>query len=189
MSRILCVDVDNTLGDYTAALRALMCAERPDLPCPDPVFYDFSLTPGWPFSGSTRAFLDAHRRAVDSGLYPGEPVMDGARDALGELHAAGWRIVVSTARRDDPGDQTRRWLDTNAIPYDALHFGDKTDIAAQALIDDHPDALLAVHGRGVPVFHPDHPYCAHSPGVPFRRWADVPRLFADTLGDGAGAWG
>lgn len=186
---VLCVDVDNTLGDYTAALRAIMRSDHPDAPCPDPVFYDFSRTPGWPFSGSTQAFLAAHRHAVAQGLYLREPVMDGARDALEELHAAGWRIVASTARRDDPGDQTRRWLDANGIPYDALHFGDKTDIAARALIDDHPDALLAAHARGTVVLHPDHAYCEHSPGVPFARWADVPRLLAAACGEGPGRWG
>jgi hypothetical protein len=47
--RLLAVDIDNTLADYTSALRDVAAAYG-GYACPDPTEYDFSLAPDWPFS-------------------------------------------------------------------------------------------------------------------------------------------
>lgn len=179
MTRILCVDVDNTLGDYTNALRMFVwsCRDLHSYPCPDFLEYDCSTTPGWPFTGDGIEYRRWHELAVANGLYVREQPYAGAADVLTVLHDAGWRIIVSTSRRDDTRGSTRRWLEANDIPYDGVHYGDKLDIRFDVLIDDRPDTLArAMRLDGVRVLHPNHEYCVHAPGMGFDRWADVPRL-------------
>lgn len=68
--RTICIDVDNTLGDYTGALRRYVQDRWGDkYTCPDPTDYDFSWTPGWPFTGRPDRFRKVHSKAVDNGLY------------------------------------------------------------------------------------------------------------------------
>lgn len=73
----------------------------------------------------------------------GEPE-PGAVDALRALHAAGWRIVVSSSRtwerwgprRHGWIEEIRDWLERNGIPYDEV-FVDAGKPAAAAYIDDN----------------------------------------------------
>lgn len=177
MERILCVDVDNTLGDYTGGLRDYVTACTPRYACPDPIAYDFTLTPDWPFTGSMRNFLWWHKRAVAAGLYRRETPYPHAAETLTRLHDNGWRIIVSTARRDDPDGQTARWLRNNDIPYDGLHYGDKLDIRFDLLIDDRPDTLeRAARETDAIILHPDHAYCKDAPGLTFHDWDEIPGL-------------
>ena len=49
--------------------------------------------------------------------------IDGAREALEQLRAAGHTIVIYTARGWAEYRMTRAWLDEHGIPYDALQMG------------------------------------------------------------------
>lgn len=68
----------------------------------------------------------------------------GAVDAMRALHAAGWRIVVSSSRTWDRWgprriawiDAIRDWLERHEIPYDEV-FVDAGKPAAAAYIDDN----------------------------------------------------
>jgi len=72
----------------------------------------------------------------------GEPE-PGAVDAMRKLHAAGWRIVVSSSRTWDRWgprrlawiDAIRAWLEVHDIPYDEVFVGAGKPAAA-AYIDD-----------------------------------------------------
>lgn len=72
----------------------------------------------------------------------GEPE-PGAVDAMRTLHAAGWRIVVSSSRTWDRWgprrlvwiEQIRTWLERHDIPFDEV-FVDAGKPAAAAYIDD-----------------------------------------------------
>lgn len=72
----------------------------------------------------------------------GEPE-PGAVEAMRTLHAAGWRIVVSSSRTWDRWgprrlvwiDQIRAWLERYAIPFDEVFIGAGKP-AATAYIDD-----------------------------------------------------
>ena len=173
----VCIDVDNVLADYTGGLRRFVQGTAgPDAyPCPDPVAYDFSLTDGWPFSGSPESFLAWHRLAVSHGLYARLDPLPGAAEAIARLRDAGHRIVVSTTRGDD-GNTTRKWLDRHGIPYDALHHGAKSDIRFDVLIDDRPATLRDCERPPALLLHPDTAYCADAPGVAYRSWDEVPGL-------------
>ena len=173
--RTICVDVDNTLGDYTGALRRFVYDHFDKAyPCPDPKEYDFSRCPGWPFTGKPDTFRKIHSKAVDNGLYELEEAYPHAAEALQRLHDAGWRIVIATARKDD-GGALPVWLADNHIPYDGIHYGDKLDVRASVLIDDHPDIIRAGVAAGLHVFKPAHEYCQWGGGNIFRDWMDVPR--------------
>lgn len=121
--RTICVDVDNTLGDYTGALRRFVYDHFDKAyPCPDSREYDFSRCPRWPFTGKPDTFRKIHSKAVDNGLYELEEAYPHAAEALQRLHDAGWRIVIATARKDD-GGALPVWLADNRIPYDGIYYG------------------------------------------------------------------
>jgi len=73
----------------------------------------------------------------------GEPE-PGAIEAMRTLHAAGWRIVVSSSRtwdrwgprRLDWIEAIKAWLERHAIPYDEV-FAGAGKPAAAAYIDDN----------------------------------------------------
>lgn len=73
----------------------------------------------------------------------GEPE-PGAVEAMQALHAAGWRIVVSSSRTWDRWgprrlvwvDAIRAWLDRHAISYDEVFVGAGKPAAA-AYVDDN----------------------------------------------------
>lgn len=73
----------------------------------------------------------------------GEPE-PGAVEAMQLMHAAGWRIVVSSSRTWDRwgpqrlvwADAIRAWLDAHEIPYDEVFVGSGKPAAA-AYIDDN----------------------------------------------------
>lgn len=176
--RTICVDVDNTLGDYTGALRRFVYDHFDKAyPCPDPREYDFSRCSGWPFTGKPDMFRKIHSKAVDNGLYELEEAYPHAAEALQRLHDAGWRIVIATARKDD-GGALPVWLADNRIPYDGIYYGpDKLDVRASVLVDDHPDIIRVGVAAGLCVFKPAHEYCQWGGGTVFRDWADVPRLW------------
>lgn len=88
--RTICVDVDNTLGDYTGALRRFVYDHFDKAyPCPDSREYDFSRCPRWPFTGKPDTFRKIHSKAVDNGLYELEEAYPHAAEALQRLHDAG----------------------------------------------------------------------------------------------------
>ena len=175
--RTICVDVDNTLGDYTGALRRFVYDHFDKAyPCPDSREYDFSRCPRWPFTGKPDTFRKIHSKAVDNGLYELEEAYPHAAEALQRLHDAGWRIVIATARKDD-GGALPVWLADNRIPYDGIYYGpDKLDVRASVLVDDHPDIIRVGVAAGLRVFKPAHEYCQWGGGTVFRDWVDVPRL-------------
>jgi 5'(3')-deoxyribonucleotidase len=169
--RLLAVDIDNTLADYTSALRDVAAAYG-GYACPDPTEYDFSLAPDWPFSGSPAAFRRFHTHAVANGLYGAEQVYPHALDALAALHG-DWRIVIATSRPDDGSGATARWLAANGVPRDGLFFGDKAALGADAYLEDRPETCAQLSGMGAIVLRPPHAYCAHAAGQAFD-WASLP---------------
>lgn len=189
MSRVICVDVDNTLADYTGGLRDYVHSRYGDeYPCPAPIAYDFHKTPGWPFSGSPTEFLQWHKDAVDHGLYFDETPYEGAAEALTTLRDHGWRIIVATARVDDYDGDTRRWLDRHGIPYDGLFYGDKLDVNFDILVDDRPATLTRAVADGRDAIRFDHAYNRDITGCTvIHRWNDavgtIERIMADRRRD------
>lgn len=59
--------------------------------------------------------------------------IDGAREALARLRAAGHTVVVYTARSWGEYRVAKRWLDEHGFEYDGLHMGKPV---ADVWIDD-----------------------------------------------------
>jgi hypothetical protein len=59
--------------------------------------------------------------------------MAGAREALQKLRAAGYVVVVYTARSWGEYRYTKQWLDSHGFEYDGLHMGKPV---ADVWIDD-----------------------------------------------------
>jgi uncharacterized HAD superfamily protein len=87
----------------------------------------------------------------------------GAVETVRAWHDAGHRIVVSSHRRGEAYDATRRWLDAVGLAYDELHCSaDKIEHAVQEgielLIDDSPPNLLRALESGMRAATLLHPW-------------------------------
>lgn len=174
---VAAVDMDNTLVDYTGALRFhAQHVAGIDAPCPDPAHYAFWRTPGWPFDDE-RSFRAFHAQVVAAGLYLDERPFAGATEAIAALRRAGWKVVVMTSRRDERG-QSAGWLEVSGVEVDGLYVGDKTLLKPDVVLDDDPAVIARFAARGTLVLHPDHAYCVEAPGVAYHTWGEVATLLA-----------
>ncbi len=64
--------------------------------------------------------LSTEERVFDRPL--ARPI-EGAREGLAKLKAAGHTIVIYTARGWAEYNVTKAWLDQHEMPYDAIHMG------------------------------------------------------------------
>jgi 5'(3')-deoxyribonucleotidase len=160
---ILGVDLDGVCGDYTAAFRAVVAAERGvDLG-------QLAEQRSWDFAEwglTTEEFHALHRRAVlEHRMFRTMPVMPGASEALWRLSDAGvWIRLITHRLYVNWGhavvlEDTAAWLDTAGIPYrDICFLGQKPEVEADVYVDDAPHNIeaLRAHGNTAIVF--DQPY-------------------------------
>lgn len=166
MTRLIAVDVDNTIADYTRGLADWLTRHYPNQtgPMPDPDVYDLDHATGWRFPFGYR---HAHASAVHDGLYHGLSAYPGVTDTFTRLRDHDWRIIIMTSRPEArAAADTRRWLRRHHIPYDGLYLGDKTLLDVDILVDDDPmllDRVAHTHPHTM-LLHPDHSYCRHAAG-------------------------
>ncbi len=97
--------------------------------------------------------LEIRDRLFDKGFFSDLPLVDGCREALLELHRHYELFIVTAAMEfraslEDKYD----WLQTHLpfIPWSHYVFcGDKSIIAADYMIDDHPHNLKSFRGKGL----------------------------------------
>lgn len=183
------VDLDNTLADYTGALRHHLRSGHVYDPLDgyamaDPCEYGLWRDPSWPFA-SYEAYADAHRSAVMDGLYLAEHPYPHAMRALCRLVEDGHDLLIATSRADDEHfRQTfawfdRHWVDPAHGPLEhgvGFHFADKTWLDVDVAFEDDPHTIAALTDRGVTVIHPDHPYCRDCEGVTMSDWSQAPGI-------------
>lgn len=189
---VLGVDLDGVCADYTLAFREFVANARgvPAETLPLERSWDFR-----EWNLDAEEFEELHRAAVTEGriLRDLEPIA-GASDALWRLSDAGvWirivthRLYVNWGHAAAAGD-TVSWLDRARIPYRDLCFmGAKTDVGADAYIDDGPhnvDALRAA-GRDVIVF--DQPYNQQCASPRAHDWTEVENIVLDLIANRTGA--
>lgn len=183
------VDIDNTLADYTHALRYWLRGTHVYGPLneyamAEPCEYGLWRDPSWPFS-SYEEYADAHHAAVLDGLYAAEHPYPHAMRALWQLVEDGHDLVVATSRVDDEHFQqtfawfTRHWHDPAHGPVEygvGFHFGDKTLLDVDAAFEDDPAVIDELAAKGVTVIHPDHPYCRDGGGITMSDWRQAPGI-------------
>jgi 5'(3')-deoxyribonucleotidase len=181
---VLGVDLDGVCGDYTAAFRAVVAAERGIDPA------DLPDDRGWDFAewgvAELGGFDHVHRTAVlEHRMFRDMPVVPGAAEALWRLSDAGvWiriithRLYVNWGHAVAVAD-TVEWLDRHAIPYrDICFLGRKPEVEADCYVDDSPDNIEALREAGNQVIVFDQPYNAHLEGPRASTWNDVEQLVA-----------
>lgn len=179
------VDLDNTSGDYTNALRQSI-AKILDIPEDQimdkfPIVRDYAMgNNGWHEMDTMEKFFALHSQAVADGMFTTLKAYEGVSDVLWRAHAKGHHIRIITARFLKPGDRynvgqtTFQWLDDNNIPVDDIAFTDqKTDIDADVYIDDSPSNIfkLRAAGKTVIIFHQE--YNKDIDGLRAHNWGEV----------------
>ena len=184
MSRgfILGVDLDGVCGDYTAAFRAVVAADRDVDPesLPDARSWDFA---EWGV-GSADEFDRLHRLAVlEHRMFRHMPAMPDVAESLWRLSDAGvWiriithRLCVNWGHAVAVAD-TVAWLDETGIPYrDICFLGAKPEVDADSYVDDAAHNVLALREAGNDVIVYDAPYNQGIDGPRARSWPEVEEL-------------
>lgn len=184
--KVLGVDVDNVLADYTGGLRKVIADVRGDDPAdlPDPSHW--AHYEEWGLDADS--FNDWHRRAVvEHRMFRWLDPIPGAADVLRRLSDQGVRIRIITHRLYLPGmhalaaSDTVEWLDEHDIPYwDLCMVARKGDVGCDLYVDDAPHNIQALRDIGRPVIVYDWPYNRELEGPRARSWADIERL-SDTM--------
>ena len=182
---ILGVDLDGVCGDYTAAFRAVVAAERgvdPEL-LPDARSWDFA---EWGVRGP-EDFDRLHRAAViEHRMFRTMPAFPGVAESLWRLSDAGvWiriithRLYVNWGHAVAVAD-TVAWLDDQGIPYrDICFLGVKPEVEATCYIDDAAHNVTALREAGNHVIVFDAPYNQDVDGPRARSWTEVESLVID----------
>jgi 5'-nucleotidase len=183
---ILGVDLDGVCGDYTAAFRAVVAAERGIDPTTLPDARDWSFRE-WGLTADE--FDRLHRVAVlEHHMFRTMPAVPGVAEALWQLSDMGvWirlithRLYVSWGHAVAVAD-TVGWLDDVGIPYRDLCFlGHKPQVEADAYIDDAPHNVLALRERGNTVIVFDQPYNRDVDGPRAADWSTVASMVVDLV--------
>jgi len=175
------VDLDGVCGDYTAAFREIVAADRGVHPDTLP------LERSWDFHewGLDEAgFERLHRYAVtERRMFRSMPPMPGVADALWRLSDAGvWirvithRLYVNWGHAAAIAD-TVEWLDRVRIPYrDICFLGAKPEVEADVYVDDGPHNVVALRASGNEVIVFDAPYNRDLEGPRASTWTEVEEL-------------
>ncbi len=184
---ILGVDLDGVCGDYTAAFREVVAADRGIDPATlgDGRSWDFA---EWGVD-SPAEFDRLHRLAVlEQRMFRSMPVMPGVAEALWRLSDAGvWiriithRLYVNWGHAVAVAD-TVAWLDDAGIPYrDICFLGAKPEVDADCYVDDAVHNVKALREAGNHVIVFDAPYNADLDGPRARSWPEVEALVLDRV--------
>jgi 5'-nucleotidase len=183
---VLGVDLDGVCADYTKGFRNF-CAERLNR---DPA--TLPLERSWDFREwgfDDAQFEEMHSAAITEGrLLANLEVIEGAAESLWRLSDAGvWirivthRLYVNWGHGAAAGD-TVEWLDRARIPYRDLCFlGAKSDVGADAYIDDGPHNIESLRAAGRTAIVFEQPYNRGLGGLRARNWAEVEELVYDLL--------
>jgi 5'-nucleotidase len=188
MSRdfLLGVDLDGVCGDYTAAFRAVVAAERGIDPA------ELAEQRSWDFVEwglSPEEFHRMHRVAVlEHRMFRTMPVMAGAAETLWHLSDAGvWIRLITHRLYVNWGhavvlEDTAAWLDTSGIPYrDICFLGQKPEVEADVYLDDAPHNIEALRAEGNETIVFDQPYNRGVAGPRARDWSEVEVLVLDAM--------
>lgn len=187
----IAVDLDNTSGEYSGALRtfAARYAGIPEdqIDAHYPEVLDYAMqNNGWHGMDTQAEFFAIHSKAVEDGMFAELEAYEDVSDVLWRAHDKGHHIRIVTARFLKPGDRyqviktTGEWLDKNNIPVDDMAFTDqKTDIDADVYIDDSPSNITKLRAAGKTVIIYDQPYNRDFDGLRAKSWLEVEAILND----------
>jgi 5'(3')-deoxyribonucleotidase len=183
------VDLDGVCGDYTAAFREVVAADRGIDPDELPAERSWSFRE-WGID-TPEEFDRLHRLAVlEHHIFRTMPAMEGAAEVLWRLSDAGvWirvithRLYVNWGHAVAVAD-TVAWLDGVGIPYrDICFLGAKPEVDAHCYVDDAAHNIDALREAGNHVIVYDAPYNQGVEGPRARSWADVEDLVLERVAE------
>lgn len=152
---VLAVDLDGCVADFVGYMRLVYSdwSGRPkEQLTPDPQY----MFPEWGVTDRAE-YQRLHRFAVTQRrLFEEMEPIRGAPQALRRLSAEGVHIRIATYRlfisyfHEAAASQTVRWLEKHGVPYwDLCLLKDKWDLHADLFIEDNPNNLAEIEGKGI----------------------------------------
>ena len=179
----LAIDIDSTLHHYWDQFEA--AAKRRfgvDLPYAEQQWHIDLLRPE-----QVKACVDETH--TDEKILAAEPYPH-AVETVRAWKEAGHYIQITSHRRGDAYEATKRWLDGIGLPYDELYCSmDKvtrcTEIGIDLLVDDSPVNISRAVDAGIAVATIAHPWnrdvCEDEDVVCAPDWASLRRALAPML--------
>lgn len=190
--KVIGLDLDNTFGDFTDALRQFVAKSSKFTPeqtqayLPEPNGYSME---NWHwdktvFSGFLGAFKMAER---NGGLYSNMAAFDGATESIRHIrNRFDASIHVVTARSDLFAEETQSALKTWGIHdiVDKVTFTNTKHVyPADVFIDDAPSHLESFSERGIPAVAFHQLYNVESPAkARISTWRDSVQAIGTALG-------
>jgi 5'(3')-deoxyribonucleotidase len=154
-SIVIGVDLDGVCADFYGRMRQIASEwfERPIDELPEEVSWGLS---EWGITNPSQ-YDSLHRFAVTQReLFSSMEAIPGARKYLRQLSDEGFRIRIITHRlfihyfHATAVQQTVNWLDSHGIPYwDLCFVKEKTQVGADIYIEDSPENVAQLRGRGL----------------------------------------
>lgn len=183
---VLGLDLDGVCGDYIHALREILAKKRgvDEESLTKEVTWNF---PEWDLT--PEQYLELHKEAVNEhNIFFTMPTIEGASEALWELSNNGVWIRVITHRliihwgHKTAAQDTVAWLDKNDIPYREICFvGAKTEVGADAYIDDSPTNIDALRGKEREVIIFEQHYNKDLPAPRAKNWDEALKIIQDMV--------
>ncbi|HVW28704.1 MAG TPA: hypothetical protein VHC69_25235 [Polyangiaceae bacterium] len=161
--RIIAVDLDDTLNDFTETLRAIHVPHDPSYGIPEAKFEEYlsKIRANVPeASGLLSTEYSYFRYRVHSLCYGAATAKPEGLEFMRWLRERRWTIVICTGRDlRRANDATRAWLKQHDVPFDHLFMASNKIVFCKAwgiehLVDDDPFNI--VHGAryGINVWYP-----------------------------------
>lgn len=183
-ARLIAVDIDDTLNDFTSTLRREPFPYGPQYSLPAPTFHQYlakvrddSPDPSDLLSTEYSLF----RYKIHEQCYRLAAARADAVDFMQWLKRRHWHIVICT-RRDlrRAHGVTRAWLSDNGIPFDYLFSAVNKIAFCRAwgipyLVDDDANSIAYGPRYGISVFHPvsGQDTAADTPAKAFRSFDEI----------------
>ena len=175
------VDLDGVCGNYNLALRDILAEKRGV--SPESITMEVSWNfPEWGLT--PEEYRELHTQAVrDHHIFANMAAMEGVKSALWELSNSGIWIRIITHRlytnwgHKKAAQDTVEWLDKVDIPYREICFvSQKTEVDADAYIEDSPANIDALRKAGKEVIVYDQPYNKELADPRVRNWQETKEL-------------
>ena len=142
-----------------------------------------------PFGMSAEEGKEMWKSSLEEIYYTNCPAFPGAVELLQELEQQGHEIFYITARYQEHGERTKKWLLQQGFPvhdqrfYWGMKDHEKVNIIKQLHLDyyfdDKPEILDTLSGQAVKVFMKDQSYNRQASHPRIKNWSEWKEIQKD----------